>query len=229
MEGGGRQRRDYGRRLSRSIESPWRGRSKERIRSPRRTTSRGKMSQRIGRHSTSLKRFVQLDSTKVAIGKIRDVFHRDINTFNKEMDPSKNYKEQREEAKRRLEDRIFNEWKIYREGSRISEKWLKYEVGKCLINNKFALGKLILAGKPKPPEVPEQHWKDSVDKKKNLSWLEKSKSMTAIARKRGIRNNTKAKVEKAISLCLERNCVLTQFVNSWHINYDVLIICWNGW
>jgi hypothetical protein len=80
-----------------------------------------------------------------------------ISTFSKEMDPSKNYKEQADDAKRRLEDRKHDEWETYGDATRISDKWLKSEVGKCLINNRFTLGKLILAGEPKLPEVPDEH------------------------------------------------------------------------
>jgi hypothetical protein len=115
------------------------------------------------------------------------------------MDPSKNYEE---DARRRLEERIYGDWEIYGNSNRISDKWLKSEVGKCHINHRFILGKLILAGEPKPPEVLEQHWKDLVAKTNQPSWLEKSKSMATIAQKRGIRNSTRTKVEKAVSVRL---------------------------
>jgi hypothetical protein len=118
------------------------------------------------------------------------------------MDPSKNYEEQMEDARKCLEECIYGDWEIYGDSNRISDKWLKSKVGKCFINHKFTLGKLILAGEPKPPEVLEQHWKDLVAKTNQPSWLEKSKSMATIAQKRGIRNSTRTRVEKAVSVRL---------------------------
>jgi hypothetical protein len=73
------------------------------------------------------------------------------------MDPSKNFDKQTKDARRCLEEHIYSKWEIYGDSTRISEKWLKSKVGKCLINHRFTLGKLIIAGEPKPPEVTEQH------------------------------------------------------------------------
>jgi hypothetical protein len=57
-----------------------------------------------------------------------------------------------EDARRRLEECIYGDWEIYGDSNRISDKLLKSEVGKCHINHRFTLGKLILAGEPKTPE-----------------------------------------------------------------------------
>jgi hypothetical protein len=106
-----------------------------------------------------------------------------------------------EDARRRLEECIYGDWEIYGDSNRISDKLLKSEVGKCHINHRFILGKLILAGEPKTPEVPKQYWKDLVAKRIHLLWLEKSKSMAAIARKRGVRNSTRTKVVSIRLVC----------------------------
>jgi hypothetical protein len=139
-----------------------------------------------------------VDANGKLVGKMYGTFRFDIATFAKELDPSKSYEGQTQDARDYLEDRIYAEWELNGDSTKVSEKWLKTEAGKALINNRFTLGRLILAGEEKPPEVNKQHWDDLVKLRNKPSWLAKSKTMASIAKKHGVRNSTRMKVEHAV-------------------------------
>lgn len=105
-----RRAREYRHRRSRSIDSLRLDVGNRRIKSPQRPTSAERKPQRVWGALYRQKDFVQLDSNGTPIEKNRDVFHKDIRTFNKELDPSKNYDEQTEDAKRCLEERLYDKW-----------------------------------------------------------------------------------------------------------------------
>jgi hypothetical protein len=99
---------------------------------------------------------------------------------------------------------------VYSDSHKVSEKWVKTEAGKVLINYRFTLGRLILTGDEKPLEVNKQHWEDLVKMRNKLDWLAKSKTMSSIARKRGLWNSTRLKVEQTVSkrLVSFRHCII---------------------
>jgi hypothetical protein len=150
------------------------------------------------------KQLIQVDASGKPVGKMYATFRSDIATFAKELDPSKSYEGQTQDARDRLEDRIYTEWELYGDSTKVSKKWLKTEAGKALINNRFTLGRLILAREDKPPEINKQHWDDLVKMRNKPSWLAKSKTMASIAKKRGVRNSTHVKVEHTVSNRLVR-------------------------
>jgi hypothetical protein len=87
-----------------------------------------------------------------------DVFRRGVCAFARKMNPSVGWKEQTEEDKMKLEDRVYNEWEFYGDSFRVSLKYLKVEVGKALLTLQHGYIKLIDAGEKKPPELTDKHW-----------------------------------------------------------------------
>jgi hypothetical protein len=83
------------------------------------------------------------------------------------------------------------------DAKRLSEKWLKSEVGKALINYRHRMGKLIDAGEPKPPEMKKEFWDNLVRKRGTKDWKALSETMINVARHRGIRNKTRLRIEKS--------------------------------
>jgi hypothetical protein len=94
-------------------------------------------------------------------------------------------------------DRVYKEWNVVGDASRLSEKYIGAEVTQALINNKHNLGVLIDAGLPKPPDVLEKYWKKLCEKKAMPESKEKSALMASIAKTWGFRNCTRQHIEKA--------------------------------
>jgi hypothetical protein len=86
-----------------------------------------------------------------------DVFKKDLAEFARELNPLVQWESQGDEAKKRLERHIYADYHYYGESSRISDKYLKREVGACITTYRFNLRKLIDEGKPKPPEIREDY------------------------------------------------------------------------
>jgi hypothetical protein len=84
-----------------------------------------------------------------------DVFKKDIAAFARELNPLLQWESQAGDARKRLEDRLYAEYHCYGEASRVSDKYLKREVGACIKTHRFHLRKLIDEEKPKPPEICE--------------------------------------------------------------------------
>jgi hypothetical protein len=131
-----------------------------------------------------------------------DIFKKDIAAFARELDPLVQWESQLDEAKHRLEDRIYADYHYYGESSRVSEKYLKREVGACIRTHRFHLRRLIDKGKAKPPEIRQDLWQKLVDERGAKKALEKSTTMATIAKNRGQRNSTRKRVEQATTLQL---------------------------
>jgi hypothetical protein len=71
------------------------------------------------------------------------VLHTDLIAFAKEMDPSLNWEGQPQDARDRLEERVYSEYDLEGDATRFNEKYIKSEVGKALIQNRFKIEKLI--------------------------------------------------------------------------------------
>ena len=136
-----------------------------------------------------------------------DVLKKDIAAFARELNPLLQWEQQDNEAKRRLESRIDAEYHCYGEASRLSDKYLKREVGTSIRTHRFILRKLIDEGKPKPPELREEFWEKLMDDRGTKEAQEKSTTMASIAKGRGQRNSTRKKVEQATMLQLVRKLV----------------------
>jgi hypothetical protein len=113
---------------------------------------------------------VQLDMKDEPIGKYADLFRADIVSFSKELDPGPNWEGQTQDTHDRLQERIWNEWAFTGEAKRLSEKWLKSEVGKALINFRHRIGKLIDTGEPKPLELKKEFWDNLAKKRGSKDW-----------------------------------------------------------
>jgi hypothetical protein len=79
------------------------------------------------KHNQEAPNKIQLDSKREPTGKYVDMFRADIVTFSKELEM--NWDGQAQAARDRLVERIRNEWDFVGEGKRLSDKWLKNEVG----------------------------------------------------------------------------------------------------
>jgi hypothetical protein len=99
------------------------------------------------------------------VGKMADILKKDIAAFARELNPILQWKSQAEDAKKRLENRIYADYHCYGEASRLSDKYLKREVGASIRTHRFQLRKLIDDSKPKPPEIRAEDWQKLVDDK----------------------------------------------------------------
>jgi hypothetical protein len=147
----------------------------------------------------------ELDRKEEPIGKMEDVFCRNVYALAREMNPSVGWKEQTEEDRMTLEDRVYNEWELYGDSFRVSLKYLKAEVGKAFITLQHGYMKLIDAGEKKPLELSDKYWELLNIKRKKLEEIEKSIEMTRVAKQRGARNSIRLKLEKATLVRLVRD------------------------
>jgi hypothetical protein len=90
------------------------------------------------------------------VGKMADVLKKDIAAFAQALNPMFQWESQAEDAKKRLESRIYTDYHCYGEASRLSDKYLKHEVGASIRTHHFHLRKLIDEGRPKPLEIHEE-------------------------------------------------------------------------
>jgi hypothetical protein len=138
----------------------------------------------------------------VPVEKMAEVFKKDIAACAREFDPLVQWESQSDDAKNRLQNRIYPDYHCYGKYSIVSEKYLKREVGGCIRTHQFYLRKLIDEGKPKPPEIRQDFWERLVEDMGTKEAQEKSTTMASIAKNRGQRNNTKKRVEQATTLQL---------------------------
>jgi hypothetical protein len=148
---------------------------------------------------------IPLDSKEELTGKYTDMFQAYIVVFSKELDPGPNWNGQTQATRDRLAKRIRNEWDFVREGKRLSDKWLKSEVQKALINFQHRMGKLIDAKEPKPPEMKQEFWNNLVKKRRSRDLKALSETMINVAKYRGVRNKTRIRIEKSELIQLVRN------------------------
>jgi hypothetical protein len=114
-----------------------------------------------------------------------DVFRKDLAAFTEELNPLLQWESQADDARKRLEQRIYADYHCYGEATKISDKYLKWEVGASIRTHRFHLRKLIDEGKPKPPEIREDFWQTLVDERGTKEAQEKSNTMASIAKNRG--------------------------------------------
>ena len=168
-----------------------------------------------------------------------DVLKKDISAFARELNPLLQWESQADDARKRLESRIYADYQCYGEASRLSEKYLKREVGTCIRTHRFHLRKLIDEGKPKPPELREDFWEKLVDDRGTKEAQEKSTTMASIAKSRGLRNNTRKRVEQATTLQLVRILCISSSAAHSSCNYwgsatpdlcchEVIVLQWGG-
>jgi hypothetical protein len=96
------------------------------------------------------KKSVQVDRNGTPYGSMVAILHADLWAFAKELDPSLNWDHQPHDARDRLEDRLYSEYNVYGDVARLSNKYVKSEVGGALIQYRYRIGKLIDAGENKP-------------------------------------------------------------------------------
>jgi hypothetical protein len=87
-----------------------------------------------------------------------DVLKKDITAFARELNPLLQWKNQADDARKRMESCIYPDYHYYDEASQLSEKYLKREVGTSIKTHRFYLRKLFDEGKPKPPGLCEEFW-----------------------------------------------------------------------
>jgi hypothetical protein len=136
------------------------------------------------------------------VGKLANVFKKDISAFARELNPLLQWESQADEAKKRLEQHIYADYHCYGEATRKSDKYLKREVGASIRTHKFHLRKLIDEGKPKPPEIRDDFWDQLVDERGTKEAQAKSTTMASVAKNRGQRNSTRKRVEQATTIQL---------------------------
>lgn len=159
------------------------------------------------------RKFVEVDRNGNPYGCMLQSLHMDLQAFSKEMDPSLNWDGQPQEARDRLEGRVYAEYDILGDASTLNEKYIKGEVGKALIQNRFKLGKLIDSGQPKPRGFPTAYWENV----KTLRSSEEAKKISydnaQRAKGRGVRNSTIEKIRKSWTEKLVRTILLAEVLH----------------
>jgi hypothetical protein len=87
------------------------------------------------------------------VEKLVDVFKKDVAAFARELNSLLQWESQEDDARKRLEDRLYVEYHCYDEATKVSDKYLKREVEAAIRTHRFNLRKLIDEGKTKPPEI----------------------------------------------------------------------------
>jgi hypothetical protein len=129
-----------------------------------------------------------------------NVFKKDIAAFAREMNPLLQWESQANNARKWLEHPIYTNYHGYGEAARMSDKYLKQEVGTSIMMHYFYLKKLIDEGKPKSLEIREDFWQKLVNERGTKEAQAKSTTMASIAKNRGQRNSTQKKVKQATTL-----------------------------
>lgn len=76
---------------------------------------------------------LQVDGFGIPLGTMKDQFHKDVNTFIKELNPCVGYEKQKQCAKDRLLERIYAEYEVHGKADRVDEKYIKKLATKSLI------------------------------------------------------------------------------------------------
>lgn len=140
---------------------------------------------------------IQVDGLGIPVGMMKEQFTKDINSFVKEMNPCVGYEKQKQEAKDRLQDRIYEEYEVHGEADRVDEKYIKKCATKALITWRHTLNKALDTGDRKPPALNTKYWEELERIRDSEESKRKSQQMGNQARKRGLRNSTKDKIKHA--------------------------------
>ena len=151
----------------------------------------------IEKKKDTLKKPVELDAFGIPVGTMKDQFHKDINAFVKEMNPCVGYEKQKQQAKDRLQERIYVEYDVYGDTDRVDKKYIKKCGMKALITWRHALNKAVDMGEKKPPELNDKFWEELKEIRKSEESKKKSMLMGNQARNRGLWNSTKDKIRQA--------------------------------
>ena len=140
---------------------------------------------------------IEVDGLGIPVGMMKEQFSRDINYFVKDMNPCVGYEKQKQQAKDRLQDRIYGEYEVHGEANHVDEKYIKKCATKSLITWRHALNKALDTGEGKPPELKQKYWEELERIRESEESKLKSKQMGNQARNRGLRNSTKEKIKQA--------------------------------
>ena len=153
-----------------------------------------------------VKKPVQLDALGIPMGLMKDQFSKDINSFVKDMNPCIGYEKQKQKAKDRLHDRIYDDYEVHGEVDKVDEKYIKKCATKALITWQHTLNKALDTGDGKPPELSMKYWEELQRIRESEASKRKSQQMGNQVRKRGLRNTTKEKLKQAavVKLVSER-------------------------
>ena len=150
-----------------------------------------------GRKRGKMLKPIQVDGLGIPVGMMKEQFTKDINSFVKEMNPCVGYEKQKQEAKDRLQDRIYEEYEVHGEADRVDEKYIKKCATKALITWRHTLNKALDTGDRKPPALNTKYWEELERIRDSEESKRKSQQMGNQARKRGLRNSTKDKIKHA--------------------------------
>lgn len=87
-----------------------------------------------------------------------DVFKKDIAAFARELNSLLQWESQANNAGKWLEQHIYADYHNYGEAARMSDKYLKQEVGTSIMMHCFYLRKLIDERKPKSLKMRDDFW-----------------------------------------------------------------------
>ena len=102
-----------------------------------------KLEMRARSRVRTLKKPVEVDSLGIPVGLMKDQFSKDINSFVKDMNPCVGYEKQKQKAKDRLHDRIYDDYEVHGDADRVDEKYIKKCATKALITWRHTLNKVM--------------------------------------------------------------------------------------
>ena len=140
---------------------------------------------------------VQVDGLGIPVGLMKEQFSKDIHSFVKDMNPCVGYEKQKQEAKDRLQERIYDEYEVRGNADRVDEKYIKKCATKSLITWRHTLNKALDSGQGKPAGLNTKYWEELLKIRESEESKRKSQQMGNQARKRGLRNTTKDKIKQA--------------------------------
>ena len=140
---------------------------------------------------------IQVDGLGIPVGLMKEQLSKDINSFVKEMNPCVGYEKQKQQAKDRLQDRIYDEYEVCGDADRLDEKYIKKCATKALITWRHTLNKALDIGEGKLPELNPKYWEELEKIRESEESKCKSQQIGNQARKRGLRNSTEEKIKQA--------------------------------
>jgi hypothetical protein len=136
------------------------------------------------------KKYVELDKNGKPQGKMADLVKYDVQAFTKELHPNLGWEKQKDEAKRRLKQRLGAKYQFGGESDLLGEKYLQKQVTKGLISFRFNLNQHIDQGQQKPPELRDEFLAALVQKRSTNKLKERSQRMATIAKRQATKNST---------------------------------------
>ena len=103
---------------------------------------------------------IQVDGLGIPVGLMKEQLSKDINSFVKEMNPCVGYEKQKQQAKDRLQDKIYDEYEVRGDVDRVDKKYIKKCAMKALITWRHTLNKALDAREGKSPELNKKYWEE---------------------------------------------------------------------